>query len=93
MKPSPLFTFFLLSLIFFYTAPSAVSLTCRPTELTPCAGAILYSLPPSDACCTKLREQRPCLCQYKKDPSLQGYVNSKNSKKVATACGVPTPSC
>ncbi|KAJ4796794.1 Protease inhibitor/seed storage/lipid transfer family protein [Rhynchospora pubera] len=93
MKTSLLSTFFLLFLMLLLTSPSVVSLTCKPTELAPCAAAILYSLPPSDACCSKLKEQKPCLCQYQKDPSLHGYVNSKNSKKVGTACGVPAPSC
>ncbi|KAI3780372.1 hypothetical protein L2E82_10352 [Cichorium intybus] len=69
------------------------AVTCMATELTPCATAFSSSSPPSQQCCTKLKEQRPCLCQYMKNPMLKSYVTSPNAKKVATSCGVPTPKC
>ncbi|KAL2457631.1 Bifunctional inhibitor/lipid-transfer protein/seed storage 2S albumin superfamily protein [Forsythia ovata] len=62
------------------------AVTCNPVELSPCLGAINSGGPPSAACCSKLREQQPCLCGYKKNPSLQPYVNSPNAKKVASSC-------
>ncbi|PIN23712.1 hypothetical protein CDL12_03558 [Handroanthus impetiginosus] len=37
--------------------------TCNPLQLSPCAAAITSSSNPSGACCAKLKEQRPCLCQ------------------------------
>ncbi|GFZ18918.1 bifunctional inhibitor/lipid-transfer protein/seed storage 2S albumin superfamily protein [Actinidia rufa] len=69
------------------------AVTCSPTELSPCISAITSSAPPSATCCSKLREQRPCLCGYLKNPNLSQYVNSPNARRVATACGVPTPTC
>ncbi|KAI7749613.1 hypothetical protein M8C21_030126 [Ambrosia artemisiifolia] len=72
---------------------AAMAVTCQVTQLVPCASAISSSSPPSSQCCTKLKEQRPCLCQYMKNPSLRGYVSSPNAQKVAKACGVPTPQC
>ncbi|KAI3735895.1 hypothetical protein L6452_15418 [Arctium lappa] len=69
------------------------AVTCTATELAPCASAIFSSSPPSQQCCSKIKEQRPCLCQYLKNPSLRGYVSSPNAKKVATTCGVPIPKC
>ncbi|XP_028784390.1 non-specific lipid-transfer protein 2-like [Neltuma alba] len=71
----------------------AEAVTCSPAALSPCIGAITSSSPPSSQCCQKLKEQKPCLCGYLKNPSLRQYVNSPGAKKVASTCGVPTPSC
>ncbi|OAY31366.1 non-specific lipid-transfer protein 2-like [Manihot esculenta] len=67
--------------------------TCNPLELSACASAITSSSPPSAICCSKLKKQRPCLCQYVKNPNLQKLVNSPNARKVATTCGSPFPNC
>ncbi|XP_054787584.1 non-specific lipid-transfer protein 2-like [Prosopis cineraria] len=69
------------------------AVTCSPVALSPCMGAISSSSPPSSECCQKLKEQKPCLCGYLKNPSLRQYVNSPGAKKVASSCGVPIPSC
>ncbi|KAI8534457.1 hypothetical protein RHMOL_Rhmol10G0091100 [Rhododendron molle] len=69
------------------------AVTCNALELGPCLGAFTSSQAPSAACCNKLREQRPCLCGYIKNPSYSKYVNSPNGRRVASTCGVPYPSC
>ncbi|KAG4911437.1 hypothetical protein JHK84_051913 [Glycine max] len=74
-------------------SPMAEAVTCSPVELSPCLGAITSSSPPSTTCCQKVREQRPCLCGYLKNPSLRPYVNSPGSRRVASSCGVPFPTC
>ncbi|RDX97152.1 hypothetical protein CR513_20108, partial [Mucuna pruriens] len=71
----------------------AEGVTCSPVELSPCLGAITSSSPPTSTCCQKVREQRPCLCGYLKNPSLRQYVNSPGSRRVASSCGVPFPNC
>ncbi|KAL9424931.1 hypothetical protein AB3S75_031957 [Citrus x aurantiifolia] len=71
----------------------AEAATCSPTDLSPCAPAITSSAPPSGACCNKLRQQRPCLCGFLRDPNLKQYVNSPNAKRVIAACGIPYPRC
>ncbi|KAF2313815.1 hypothetical protein GH714_013611 [Hevea brasiliensis] len=48
---------------------------------------------PSTTCCRKVREQRPCLCGYLKDPNLKHFLSSVGDRKVARACGVPYPTC
>ncbi|KAF6986041.1 hypothetical protein CFC21_003835 [Triticum aestivum] len=75
--------------------PGAVeAATCSPTQLTPCAPAIIGNAAPSAACCGKLKAHpASCLCKYKKDPNLQRYVNSPSGKKVFTACKLRLPSC
>ncbi|XP_059452430.1 non-specific lipid-transfer protein 2-like [Corylus avellana] len=73
------------------TAKAAV--TCNPLELSSCLPAITSSAQPSTTCCGKLREQRPCLCGYIKNPNLKQYVGSPGAKKVASTCGVSIPRC
>ncbi|BFG17112.1 non-specific lipid-transfer protein 2 [Prunus yedoensis var. nudiflora] len=80
-------------LVFGGSQVCTAAVTCSPLELAPCATAITSSSPPSAICCGKLKEQRPCLCKYVKDPNLQKLVNSPNAKKVASTCGSPFPSC
>ncbi|KAL4383722.1 hypothetical protein GQ457_15G015400 [Hibiscus cannabinus] len=69
------------------------AVTCDPTQLSPCSQAFTSSAAPSPACCSKLKEQQPCLCGYIKNPSLKQYVNNPNAKRVASSCKVPYPKC
>ncbi|KAG5527978.1 hypothetical protein RHGRI_028792 [Rhododendron griersonianum] len=69
------------------------AVTCNPLELRPCLGAFTSGQPPSAGCCDKVREQKPCLCGYIKNPNLKQFVNSPNTRKVGAACGVPFPTC
>ncbi|KAK7272936.1 hypothetical protein RIF29_13980 [Crotalaria pallida] len=71
----------------------AEAVNCSPVELSSCLGAITSNSPPSGACCQKLKEQKPCLCGYLKNPSLRPYVNSPGAKRVTASCGVPLPKC
>ncbi|CAN4116826.1 unnamed protein product [Withania somnifera] len=90
-KGSPFFALFLFLFLGELLVTEAV--TCSPTELVPCAAAMTSSQPPSSTCCGKLREQKPCLCGYLKNPNLRQYINSPNAQKVSKSCGVPTPRC
>ncbi len=74
-------------------AQRAEAVTCNPVELSPCIAAFTSNAPPSRTCCGKLREQRPCLCGYIKDPNYSRYVSSPNAKRIASSCGVPYPRC
>ncbi|CAA3028972.1 non-specific lipid-transfer protein 2-like [Olea europaea var. sylvestris] len=69
------------------------AVTCNAAELTPCLDAFTSPRPPSAVCCSKLNEQKPCLCGYIKDPRFAKYVKSPKAKKVASSCGVPIPKC
>lgn len=69
------------------------AVTCNPLQLSPCAGAITSGGTPSAACCAKLKEQKPCLCQYMKNPNLQKFIKSPGAKKVSSACRIPYPKC
>ncbi|KAI0488919.1 hypothetical protein KFK09_028758 [Dendrobium nobile] len=74
-------------------APTAMPLTCSPSQLSSCAGPILNGTPPSSTCCSNLKAQQPCFCQYRNNPALSPYINSPNARKVATYCNVSIPSC
>lgn len=69
-------------------APMSEAATCSPVQLSPCAPAIMSNKPPSGACCARLRQQRPCLCGYLRNPTLRRYVNSPGAKRVASTCRV-----
>ncbi|KAL7589821.1 non-specific lipid-transfer protein 2 [Lactuca sativa] len=71
----------------------ATAATCSVTELSPCLPAFTSSATPTAQCCAKLKEQKPCLCGYIRNPSLRSYVTSPNARKVASTCGVPIPQC
>ncbi|KAJ0962673.1 hypothetical protein J5N97_027795 [Dioscorea zingiberensis] len=68
------------------------SVTCDATQLSPCLGPIM-SGKSTPECCSKLNEQKPCLCQYMKNPLYSRYINSSNGKKVASSCHVTIPTC
>ncbi|CAA6661311.1 unnamed protein product [Spirodela intermedia] len=70
----------LLLLLLAARAPPAESVRCHPLHLLPCFGAIFM-------------EQQPCFCQYKRDPLLASYANSRNGRRVATTCSVPDARC
>lgn len=92
MKPSSVVYFCMISALLLLRTPTAVeSVTCDPTLLNPCAAAFLFSTRPSSLCCSRIKSQVPCYCQYLNDPSLSGYISG--GKKVAAACGVSLPSC
>ncbi|KAL1819779.1 hypothetical protein ACET3Z_014648 [Daucus carota] len=74
-------------------AESSVAQQCNPTALTPCLPAFTGPDQPSQLCCTRLDQQKPCFCQYEKNPALQKYFNSPNAKKVSDACKIPIPKC
>ena len=62
---------------------------CDPLALRPCVPAFILAAAPSDECCAKLREQKPCLCRYSKNPELRRYIiSSRDGKRIAHACRV-----
>ncbi|BAU02747.1 non-specific lipid-transfer protein 2-like [Vigna umbellata] len=71
----------------------SMAVTCSPVQLSSCVSAITSSTPPSNLCCSKIKEQKPCLCQYLKNPNLKRFVDSPNARKVASTCGTPFPRC
>ncbi|KAG9450520.1 hypothetical protein H6P81_010485 [Aristolochia fimbriata] len=93
MKPSCVVVCVMVALFLAGEAQVSVSLICNAVDLSPCAGAIFSSAPPSGACCAKLKQQKPCLCKYLKDPSLKKYITTENAKRVSSACRIPFPKC
>ncbi|CAN4093580.1 unnamed protein product [Withania somnifera] len=94
-KTSSFFAILLVATLVLFLSELLVveAVMCNISELSSCAPAIISSEPPSPQCCAKLKEQKPCLCKYIKDPNLGPYVNSPNAQKLSKACGVPFPKC
>nr|GMC63021.1 non-specific lipid-transfer protein 2-like [Ipomoea batatas] len=66
---------------------------CDVQQLSPCLSAITSNTKPSQLCCHSLIQQKPCFCQYLKNPTLKNYVNSPAAKKAAKTCKVSIPKC
>lgn len=72
----------------------SMAVTCNVHELSPCASAFASPpTPPSAECCTKLKEQEPCFCQYLKDPNLRTLIMTENTEKMGKACHIKAPTC
>nr|GMC69539.1 non-specific lipid-transfer protein 2-like [Ipomoea batatas] len=69
------------------------SAACDVQPLTPCLSALTSNTNPSQLCCQRLNQQKPCFCQYLKNPSLKMYLNSPAAKKAAKTCNVSIPKC
>ncbi|KAL2897213.1 putative non-specific lipid-transfer protein AKCS9 [Bienertia sinuspersici] len=96
MKPSYIINMAIcamLVLLLTDAAKVANAVSCSPAQLSPCADAITSASPPTPACCSKIKEQKPCLCQYMNNPYLKKFVNTPNAFKVAKSCGTPFPKC
>ncbi|KAG2667490.1 hypothetical protein I3843_15G114200 [Carya illinoinensis] len=93
MKASNIAAVCTLLVLLLAEAEVTMAATCNPTQLSPCVGAMTSSSPPSSLCCSKIKEQKPCLCQYVKNPNLKKFVDSPNARKVASTCGTPFPKC
>ncbi|KAL0904801.1 hypothetical protein M5K25_026953 [Dendrobium thyrsiflorum] len=83
----------LVSALLLSYAPTAMPLTCSLSQLSSCADAFANGTPPSSACCNNIRNALPCFCQYRNNPTLSGYINSPNGKKLIANCKVSLPSC
>lgn len=75
------------------TAGGAVAAPCNPGQLAVCKSAMHSGVKPSAVCCSNLRAQKACLCQYAKDPKFSRYVHNPNVPKTITSCGIATPKC
>jgi hypothetical protein len=45
------------------------------------------------SCCSNLRAQEPCFCQYARNPAYSSYINSPNARRTLASCGIAVPSC
>ncbi|KAK2974696.1 hypothetical protein RJ640_021911 [Escallonia rubra] len=77
----PCVTFCVVFVLLLGGAHVSMAVTCSALQLSPCASAIMSATTPSPTCCSKIKEQRPCLCKYLKDPNLKKFISSPNAKK------------
>nr|GMC69241.1 non-specific lipid-transfer protein 2 [Ipomoea batatas] len=89
------FNFMTLAVLLLLLGETQFSLaTCDAKQLNPCLSALTFNLHPPPQCCERLNQQKPCFCQYVKNPKLKDYlVNSAAAKKVYELCKVTMPNC
>ncbi|KAF6137317.1 hypothetical protein GIB67_036354 [Kingdonia uniflora] len=71
----------------------STAVNCVIQELLPCLNAATTPALPSALCCTKLSVQRPCFCQYLKNPTFKSYLNTSNAQKITNTCRFTPPNC
>lgn len=74
-------------------AGGARAASCNAGQLTVCAAAITGGAKPSAACCSNLRAQQGCFCQFAKNPTYGRYISSPNARKTVASCGITLPRC
>ena len=74
-------------------AGGAAAQQCDASGLAVCAPAIIGGAAPTAACCSGLRAQQGCFCQFAKNPAFARYINSPTARKVVASCGVALPRC
>uniref|UniRef100_A0A0A9BDV2 Bifunctional inhibitor/plant lipid transfer protein/seed storage helical domain-containing protein n=1 Tax=Arundo donax TaxID=35708 RepID=A0A0A9BDV2_ARUDO len=80
-------------LLLVVVAGGASAASCNAGQLAVCAPAITGGARPSAACCSNLRAQQGCFCQFAKNPTYGRYVNSPNARRAVAACGISLPRC
>ncbi|XP_062200283.1 non-specific lipid-transfer protein 2P-like [Phragmites australis] len=75
------------------SAGGASAQQCNAGQLTVCAPAIISGAAPQASCCSNLRAQRGCFCQFARNPAYSRYINSPNARSTLAACGVAVPRC
>uniref|UniRef100_A0A0D9XLA0 Bifunctional inhibitor/plant lipid transfer protein/seed storage helical domain-containing protein n=1 Tax=Leersia perrieri TaxID=77586 RepID=A0A0D9XLA0_9ORYZ len=75
------------------TMMPAAEAQCNAGNLVVCAGAIIGGSAPSATCCSNLRAQSGCFCQYARNPAYASYINSPNARKTLTSCRIAIPRC
>jgi hypothetical protein len=66
---------------------------CDVNKLIMCGPAIIGGTTPSAECCSNLKSQEGCFCEYAKNPAYSPYINSPNAHKTLATCGITLPSC
>jgi len=67
------------------------SADCNIAALASCKAAVIQGAKPTAACCSNLRAQEACLCEYQKNPNYGKHL--PNARKVVTSCGMAIPNC
>lgn len=75
------------------SAGGATTDDCDAGKLAPCFPAIVFGSKPSGKCCSHLRDQKRCFCQFAKDPAYSKYINSPHARHALGSCGVAVPNC
>ncbi|RLN39336.1 non-specific lipid-transfer protein 2P-like [Panicum miliaceum] len=70
---------------------AAAQQQCDAAGLAVCASAIIGGAAPTGPCCSSLRAQQGCFCQYARNPAYSRYINSPAARGALAACGIAIP--
>jgi hypothetical protein len=73
------------------TSAGGASADCNIAALASCKAAVIQGAKPTAACCSNLRAQEACLCEYQKNPNYGKY--HPGARKMVTSCGMAIPNC
>ncbi|KQJ97366.1 non-specific lipid-transfer protein 2 [Brachypodium distachyon] len=74
-------------------ASGATAAQCNAGQLIVCAPAIIGGAAPTAACCSNLRAQQGCFCEFARNPAYASYIKSQTARKAIAACRVALPRC
>ncbi|GJN09334.1 hypothetical protein PR202_ga27334 [Eleusine coracana subsp. coracana] len=72
---------------------SAAAAACNAKLLKACVPALTTGVTPTGECCSNVKAQQSCLCQFAKNPAYARYVGSPNTRRTIAACGVAPLHC
>ncbi|KAM3198359.1 hypothetical protein ACQJBY_073483 [Aegilops geniculata] len=72
---------------------SAAAAPCNAGLLAACASPVMTGSKPSAACCSNLRAQQGCFCQFAKNPIYGRYIQSPYTRQTVSTCGIALPHC
>ncbi|CAN6314315.1 unnamed protein product [Urochloa humidicola] len=93
MKPQQQQVVCALLLLMVVLAGGASAASCNAGQLSVCLPAISSGSKPSAGCCSGLKAQQGCFCQFAKNPAIGRYITNPNARKTLAACGVAVPRC
>ncbi|TVU48641.1 hypothetical protein EJB05_08282, partial [Eragrostis curvula] len=72
---------------------AASAASCNAGSLAACVPAITSGTSPTAGCCSNLKAQQSCFCQFAKNPAYGRYINSPNARRTVASCGLSVPRC
>jgi hypothetical protein len=66
---------------------------CDPGQLAECMPTINGRSTPTTGCCSNLRTQQGCFCEYVQNPAFAKYLRGDIARHTLTACNIDIPNC
>ncbi|GJN30056.1 hypothetical protein PR202_gb18332 [Eleusine coracana subsp. coracana] len=81
------------SIVLLAGVATSAAASCNTKLLKSCVPALTTGVTPTAECCSNVKAQQSCLCQFAKNPAYARYVGSPNTRRTIAACGVSPLHC